>query len=131
MPSATPAQARLEQQPPARLSAAGMPPQAATATDAPASRTTGQSQTALPSVDEMIQRVQAKLQRNPGDSEGWRMLGWAYFSVERFSDAANAYSRAIELRPIPRNTTAPAARRWSGRLTGPSRPKPGRTSTRR
>ena len=27
------------------------------------------------------------------------MLGWAYFNLERFADAANAYSRAIELRP--------------------------------
>jgi cytochrome c-type biogenesis protein CcmH len=99
VPSATPAQARLEQPPAARPSVAGVQPQAATAADAPASRTTGQSQSGLPSVDEMIQRVQAKLQRNPADTEGWRMLGWAYFNVERFADAANAYSKAIELRP--------------------------------
>src|SRR6516165_5447379 len=47
----------------------------------------------------MTQRLQAKLQHNPQDIEGWRMLGWAYFNLERFADAANAYSRAIELRP--------------------------------
>jgi cytochrome c-type biogenesis protein CcmH len=99
VPSATPVQARFEQPPAARPSVAGMQPQAATAAEAPASRTTGQSQSGLPSVDEMIQRVQAKLQRNPEDIEGWRMLGWAYFNVERFTDAASAYSKAIELRP--------------------------------
>lgn len=99
LPSATPPQAIFEPPPASRLPAAGTQPRAAAATDAPASRGAGQPQTGLPSVDEMIQRVQAKLQRNPGDTEGWRMLGWAYFSVERFSDAANAYSKAIELRP--------------------------------
>lgn len=99
LPTVPPAQARLEQPPTTRLSAAGMQPQAGLADEAPTSRTTGQPQSGLPSVDEMIQRVQAKLQRNPADADGWRMLGWAYFNVERFSDAANAYAKAIELRP--------------------------------
>jgi cytochrome c-type biogenesis protein CcmH len=99
LPSALSAQARLEPTPAPRRSADGAAqPQAASAVEALASRTTVQPQAGLASVDEMIQRVQARLQRSPQDADGWRMLGWAYFSIERFTDAANAYSRAIELR---------------------------------
>jgi cytochrome c-type biogenesis protein CcmH len=47
----------------------------------------------------MIRRVEARLQRSAQDVDGWRMLGWAYFGVARFTEAANAYSRAVELRP--------------------------------
>ena len=58
-----------------------------------------QSQTGLPPVEDMIQRLLTRLQRSPQDPEGWRVLGWSYFSLERFADAADAYSKAIELRP--------------------------------
>jgi cytochrome c-type biogenesis protein CcmH len=51
----------------------------------------------LPPVEEMIQRLVTRLQRNPKDAEGWRMLGWSYFSIEQFTEAAAAYARAIEL----------------------------------
>jgi cytochrome c-type biogenesis protein CcmH len=56
-----------------------------------------QGRSALPPVEEMIQRLVARLQRNPKDAEGWRMLGWSYFSTEHFTEAAAAYARAIEL----------------------------------
>ncbi len=57
------------------------------------------SKTPLPSVDELVQRLVTRLQRNPKDVEGWRMLGWSYFSLSRYGDAAAAYARAIELNP--------------------------------
>jgi cytochrome c-type biogenesis protein CcmH len=53
----------------------------------------------LGSVDEMIQRLVARLQRNPKDREGWRTLGWSYFSTERYDEAVDAYAKAIELNP--------------------------------
>jgi len=53
----------------------------------------------LPPVDEMIQRLAARLQQNPNDSQGWRTLGWSYFNIGRFSDASDAYAKAIELNP--------------------------------
>ena len=53
----------------------------------------------LPSVEEMIQRLTARLIRNPKDSEGWRTLGWSYLNIGRFQEAAEAYARAIELDP--------------------------------
>ncbi|MGC2780662.1 MAG: c-type cytochrome biogenesis protein CcmI [Bradyrhizobium sp.] len=72
-------------------------PSAQTSVD-PAKRAPPQ-QAGLPPVEEMIQRVQARLERNPRDADGWRLLGWSLFNVERFADAAKAYARAIELRP--------------------------------
>jgi cytochrome c-type biogenesis protein CcmH len=56
-------------------------------------------QTGLPPVDEMIQRLAARLLRNPKDAEGWRTLGWSYASTGRFSEASEAYAKAIELSP--------------------------------
>jgi len=53
----------------------------------------------LPSVEEMIQRLTARLMRNPKDTEGWRTLGWSYLNIGRFREAAEAYTRAIELNP--------------------------------
>lgn len=122
LPSASPAQARMEQplgprlalttppgtEPAARLALTTPPstePAARPALTTPPStepaapQTPAQPQAGLPSVEEMTQRLQAKLERNPQDVEGWRMLGWAFFNTEHFADAANAYSKAIELRP--------------------------------
>jgi cytochrome c-type biogenesis protein CcmH len=57
------------------------------------------SQTGLPSVDEMIRRLAARLLQNPNDAEGWRTLGWSYASIGNFSEASEAYAKAIELSP--------------------------------
>jgi len=65
------------------------------ATGSPARR----AETPLPPVEEMIQRLVTRLQRNPKDAEGWRMLGWSYFSTDHFTEAGAAYARAIELNP--------------------------------
>lgn len=54
---------------------------------------------ALPPVEELIQKLVARLQKNPKDVEGWRMLGWSYFGTDHYSEAAAAYARAIELNP--------------------------------
>ncbi len=53
----------------------------------------------LPSVEEMIQRLTARLSQNPKDTEGWRTLGWSYLNIGRFHEAAEAYARAIALNP--------------------------------
>jgi cytochrome c-type biogenesis protein CcmH len=109
LPSTAPTHARLDQsaiqlsnamsasKPAATQNA--VQPQAPMSLPPPAAGTAAQPQTGLPPVEEMIQRVQARLQRNAQDPEGWRLLGWSYFSLERFADATDAYSRAIELRP--------------------------------
>ena len=58
-----------------------------------------QPQSGLPPVDEMIQRLAARLSQNPKDAQGWRTLGWSYLSVARFAEASEAYAKAIELSP--------------------------------
>ncbi len=57
------------------------------------------SRGSLPPVEEMIQRLVTRLQKNPKDTEGWRTLGWSYFSMDHFTESAVAYGRAIELNP--------------------------------
>jgi cytochrome c-type biogenesis protein CcmH len=56
-------------------------------------------QASLGNVDEMIARLVERLNRNPNDPEGWRMLGWSYFNTDRFAQSATAYGKAIELDP--------------------------------
>jgi cytochrome c-type biogenesis protein CcmH len=47
----------------------------------------------------MVAKLAARLEKNPGDSEGWMMLGRSYTALGRFADAATAYSKATEQRP--------------------------------
>lgn len=48
-------------------------------------------------VEAMTQRLAARLEQEPGDVEGWRMLGWSYLNMGRYADAAVAYGRAAAL----------------------------------
>jgi len=47
----------------------------------------------------MMARLAERLQQNPDDAEGWRMLGWSYFNTDRFAQSAEAYAKAHSLRP--------------------------------
>lgn len=48
---------------------------------------------------QLIAGLEKKMLANPGDAEGWRMLGWSYFQTQRFTDAAAAYGKAVKLKP--------------------------------
>ncbi len=50
-------------------------------------------------VDDMIGKLAKRLETKPDDPDGWRMLGWAYFSQDRFADSAAAYAKAIAQNP--------------------------------
>ena len=50
-------------------------------------------------INQMIAGLEAKLKANPDDAEGWRMLGLAFFEVQRFAESATAYKRAVALTP--------------------------------
>lgn len=50
-------------------------------------------------VSSMITQLEKKLEENPADAEGWRMLGWSYYRTERFADAVTAYRKATEADP--------------------------------
>jgi cytochrome c-type biogenesis protein CcmH len=106
MPDARAAQ----QAPAARAEEAPAVKRLAAATQSPASESWGQlrPQSNLPSVEEMIQRLASRLEKNPKDGEGWRTLGWSYFNVGKFSEAGDAYAKAIEL--SPNNTELRTAR---------------------
>ena len=52
-----------------------------------------------PSVDEVIDGLEKKLQENPDDAESWRMLGWSYFETGKFAESATAMKRATTLDP--------------------------------
>lgn len=53
----------------------------------------------LPDVSTMIERLAARLEAAPDDVRGWRMLGWSYFNIGRYREAAAAYERALGLDP--------------------------------
>jgi len=50
-------------------------------------------------VDDMIANLEARLANEPGDVEGWRMLGWSKFRTDDFAGAAAAYARAVAIAP--------------------------------
>ncbi len=54
---------------------------------------------ALPDVETMIAKLIARLEKQPNDVNGWKMLGWSYLNTERFDEAAKAYGSALELDP--------------------------------
>jgi cytochrome c-type biogenesis protein CcmH len=45
----------------------------------------------------MVGQLEARLQSNPDDGEGWMMLGRSYYFLKRYPDAAKAYARAAAL----------------------------------
>ena len=48
-------------------------------------------------MDEVVAQLEERLQANPGDLEGWRMLGRSYLVSNRFPQAVSAYEKASAL----------------------------------
>ncbi len=59
----------------------------------------GQQTTDMHSIEQMVQQLRDKLQREPDNVEGWLLLARSYVTQQRYGDAAMAYERAYELRP--------------------------------
>jgi cytochrome c-type biogenesis protein CcmH len=53
----------------------------------------------LPDVNTMISRLAARLETSPADVQGWQMLGWSYFNLGQYEQAAQAYAKAVALNP--------------------------------
>jgi cytochrome c-type biogenesis protein CcmH len=49
------------------------------------------------SMDEVVTQLEERLRNNPGDLEGWRMLGRSYLVSNRFDQAVFAYDKASAL----------------------------------
>ncbi len=47
----------------------------------------------------LVERLVERMKERPDDARGWRLLGRSLASLERFSEAAGAYGRAVELLP--------------------------------
>lgn len=71
----------------------GVPRQASSAS---ASRTDGQM--SQQGIEANVAALAKRLEQNPGDADGWAMLGRSYVSLEKYGEASNAYAKAAELK---------------------------------
>jgi cytochrome c-type biogenesis protein CcmH len=53
----------------------------------------------LPPLDELVTKLEQRLQQTPQDAEGWIMLGRTYFAMRDTEKAENALERAYALMP--------------------------------
>ena len=53
--------------------------------------------TALPELAGVVDDLAARLESNPGDLNGWKMLGRSYMTMGNYGAAVNAFERAVEL----------------------------------
>jgi len=60
----------------------------------------------LPGVDDMIAKLKARLDQNPADVKGWKMLGWSYLNLGQPTEAVRAYEAAQKLAPGDAEITA-------------------------
>ncbi len=59
----------------------------------------GQHDLSPAKVEEMVGRLAARLEQEPGNAEGWVVLARTYYSMNRFPDAVRAFERAVALLP--------------------------------
>jgi cytochrome c-type biogenesis protein CcmH len=50
-------------------------------------------------VAEMAEKLAARLEKDPGNAQGWIVLAHTYYAMQRFGDAVKAYERATALVP--------------------------------
>jgi cytochrome c-type biogenesis protein CcmH len=50
-------------------------------------------------VDAMAAKLAAKLEKDPGNVDGWVMLARTYYALNRYADAAPAFEKAVALAP--------------------------------
>jgi cytochrome c-type biogenesis protein CcmH/NrfG len=63
----------------------------------------------LPGVEEMIAKLKARLDQNPSDVKGWKMLGWSYLNMGQPAEASRAYEAALKLAPADTEITSALA----------------------
>ncbi len=50
-------------------------------------------------VEAMVAKLAERMEKDPGNFEGWVTLGRSYYVMQRFPEAARAYARAVEIVP--------------------------------
>lgn len=68
-----------------------------------------QQREAPTTIEEAISRLEAELERNPNQIEGWRLLGRTYAAENRPAEARDALARAVKLAPDDPDLLAEAA----------------------
>jgi cytochrome c-type biogenesis protein CcmH len=58
-----------------------------------------QQATGMHSIEQMVQQLRDKLQREPDNIEGWLLLARSYMTQKHYGEAVAAYARAYELKP--------------------------------
>jgi cytochrome c-type biogenesis protein CcmH len=58
-----------------------------------------QQDVSMKEIEAMVQGLADRLERNPEDVDGWKMLGRSYTVMGRFAEAASAYSKAAARAP--------------------------------
>jgi cytochrome c-type biogenesis protein CcmH len=48
-------------------------------------------------IEQMVTRLAARLEANPDDANGWKMLGRSSYALGRFGESVKAYARAAQL----------------------------------
>ena len=71
----------------------------ATVSSPPAATESGPMERSPEQIEANVAKLAKKLESNPNDAEGWMMLARSYSSMDKFSEAANAYGKATELTP--------------------------------
>lgn len=62
---------------------------------APSTTTAGAGHDITPQqVEQMIEKLAARLKKSPDDGEGWVVLGRSYAALDRFKESADAYAQA-------------------------------------
>jgi len=51
-------------------------------------------QASVADVEDMVERLAQRLQKNPDDAKGWALLGRSYYVMQRMDDAVAAYAKA-------------------------------------
>jgi cytochrome c-type biogenesis protein CcmH len=67
-------------------------PMAAAASGQPAGRTQAQ-------IEANVNALAKRLEANPSDLQGWKMLARSYSSMDKYDEAAKAYDKALALQP--------------------------------
>ncbi|MGI9068350.1 MAG: c-type cytochrome biogenesis protein CcmI [Pyrinomonadaceae bacterium] len=50
-------------------------------------------------IEANVAKLAGRLEENPGDVQGWIMLGRSYVNLEKYKEASNAYAKATALKP--------------------------------
>jgi cytochrome c-type biogenesis protein CcmH len=50
-------------------------------------------------IEANVAKLATRLEQNPADAEGWVMLARSYMTLEKYTEASNAFARAVALKP--------------------------------